>query len=150
MQGKENGNYLAHRVVFEITRTFDLLEDVSNRYFARFGLSPVKFNALVQLHYAGDDGLPLSELGEKMLVTGANITGLVDRLERDGLVYRGNDLRDRRIVRAKVTPRAKDLLFKIMPEHSKFIGKALSVLSHAEKELFIELLNKLQAGLDKY
>lgn len=150
MQGTANGNYLAHRVVVELTRAFDLLEDVLNRHFARFGLSPVKFNALVHLQYNGDVGLALSELGEKMLVSGANITGLVDRLERDGLVYRENDQRDRRIVRAKITPRARDLLCKIMPEHSKFIGVILSALDHDEKESFIGLLTKLQEGLDKY
>jgi len=145
-----NGNYLAHRVAIEITKTYDLLEDVFNRHFARFGLSPVKFSALMQLLHAGDEGLAFSELSEKMLVSRANITGLVDRLEKDGLVYREADGRDRRIWRAKVTARAKELLSAVVPIHGDFTGTVLSVLNPDEKELLIELLKKLQSGLDKY
>lgn len=145
-----NGNYLAHRVAIEITKTYDLLDDVFNRHFARFGLSPVKFNALMQLLHAGDEGLVLSELSEKMLVSRANITGLVDRLEKDGLVFREADLRDRRIWRAKVTARAKELLSVIVPIHGDFTGTVLSALNPDEKELLIKLLEKLQSGLDEY
>lgn len=145
-----NGNYLAHRVAIEITKTYDLLDDVFNRHFTRFGLSPVKFNALMQLLHAGDEGLALSELSEKMLVSRANITGLVDRLEKDGLVYREADRRDRRIWRAKVTARAKELLSALVPIHGDFTGTVLSALHPDEKELLIKLLEKLQSGLDKY
>lgn len=150
MKEIRNGNYLAHRVAIEITKTYDLLDDVFNRHFARFGLSPVKFNALMQLLHAGDEGLVLSELSEKMLVSRANITGLVDRLEKDGLVFREADLRDRRIWRAKVTARAKELLSVIVPIHGDFTGTVLSALNPDEKELLIKLLEKLQSGLDEY
>ncbi|MCL6558214.1 MAG: MarR family transcriptional regulator [Firmicutes bacterium] len=126
------------------------MEDVFSRHFARFGLTPVKFNALMQLMYAGDDGLALSELGERMHVTRANITGLVDRLERDGLVYREPDPRDRRSLRAKITPKAGSLLQRVAPVHGEFTGKVLSVLDNREKEMLIELLKKLQSGLSRY
>lgn len=65
----DSSNYLAHWVVIEFKKTFELLEDIFSRHLAKFGLSKVKFGALVQLLYAGDEGLALSELGEKMEVS---------------------------------------------------------------------------------
>lgn len=150
MKQGNGGNYLAHRVVIELTSTFELMEDVFSRHFARFGLSGVKYRALMQLQYAGEEGLPLSELGEKMQVSRANITGLIDRLERDGLANRETDLRDRRVVRAKITARAMDLIQSVLPVHGKFTGMALSALDQNEKEQLIGLLKKLQSGLEHH
>lgn len=150
MDESNGSNYLAIRTVIELAKACDLMEDVFNRHFARFGLSQVKFNALMQLMYAGESGLALSELGERMLVSRANITGLADRLERDGLVYREPDPRDRRSLRAKITPKARSLLQRVAPVHGEFTGKVLSVLDRREKELLIELLQKLQSGLNKF
>ncbi|MCL6639548.1 MAG: MarR family transcriptional regulator [Firmicutes bacterium] len=146
----DGDRYLAHRVIIEIASTYDLMEDVFNRHLARFGISQVKYKAMMQLLYAGDDGLPLSELGEKMAVSRANITGLVDRLERDGLVSRETDSRDRRVVRARVTARAKELLQFITPIHGEFTGSLLSVLDSKEKETLIELLKKVQSSLERH
>jgi len=104
----------------------------------------------MQLMYAGDNGLVLSELGERMLVSRANITGLVDRLERDGLVYREADPQDRRSLRAKITPKAVSLLQRVAPVHGEFTAGVLSALDRRDKETLIELLEKLQSGLSKF
>ena len=142
-------NYLAHRIVFEITKTFDLLEDTFSKHFAKFGLSSVKFKALMQLMLAGEEGLTLSELGEKMDVSRANITGLIDRLEKDDLVYRETDPQDRRVVRARVIPRTAELMRVIVPIHSKFTGSVLAALNTREKEQLLELLEKLRLSLEQ-
>ncbi|MDQ0285787.1 MULTISPECIES: MarR family winged helix-turn-helix transcriptional regulator [Desulfofundulus] len=141
--------YLAVRTVIELTRTMDLLEDLLARHFAHFNLSQPKFNALMELYYAGEEGLPLSELGQRMLVSRANITGLVDRLERDGLVVRVVDPKDRRVIRAQITPRAVQLIHGVLPLHMDLLKRATSSLNIEEKETLIRLLVKLQQGLDK-
>lgn len=140
--------YGAIRTIIELTKSFDLLEDVLNRHFARFGLSYTKFNALMQLRNAGEHGLSLSELGERMLVSRANITGLVDRMERDDLVVREVDPRDRRVFRAKLTPKSMRLLDSILPLHAEFTREAMSGLTTGEKEQLIALLQKLRARLN--
>ncbi|MGB9803011.1 MarR family winged helix-turn-helix transcriptional regulator [Desulfofundulus sp.] len=141
--------YLAIRTVIELSRTMDLLEDLLARHFAHFNLSQPKFNALMELYHAGEQGLPLSELGQRMLVSRANITGLVDRLERDGLVIRVVDPKDRRVIRAQITPRAVQLLHGVLPLYNDLINRAISCLNREEKETLIHLLVKLQKGLDK-
>lgn len=142
-------SYLAIRTIIELTQTYDLLDDILNRHFGRFGLSQPKFNALMQLRQAGDQGLVLSELGERMLVSRANITGLIDRLERDQLVTREADPRDGRVIRAKITLKAQNLLEDILPIHGEFTQKTMSCLNPAEKKELLKLLHKLKTYLDQ-
>jgi DNA-binding MarR family transcriptional regulator len=70
---------------------------------ARAGLSMAKFGALTHLLEAGEP-LSLSECAQRMTCVRSNITQLMDRLEKEGLVKRVEDPRDRRAVRAELTP----------------------------------------------
>jgi len=141
--------YLAIRTIIELTRCLDLLDDVMSRHLARFGLSQPKFNALMQLRNAGECGLSLSELGERMVVSRANITGLIDRLERDDLVTREVDSRDRRVFRARLTNKSLHLLQHIVPLHGMFTRETMSGLTGEEKENLISLLQKLSRSLQE-
>ncbi|MET7424581.1 MarR family transcriptional regulator [Dactylosporangium sp. NPDC005555] len=67
------------------------------------GLSAGGFDLLLRLSTSGDDGVPLGELAQALNVTPRNVTGLVDTLEREGLVRRAPDPADRRSVRAVLT-----------------------------------------------
>lgn len=148
-QANNRDAYLAIRTVIELTKTADVLDDVFSRHLAQYGLSRAKFNALMQLRLAPGEGLTLSGLGQKMLVSRANITGLVDRMARDSLVYREPDPRDRRIFRVKITPRAEELLEKLLPIHCNFTAEAISGLKEEEKEMLVNLLLKLRSTLEK-
>lgn len=101
------------------------------------------------MRQAGGRGLALSELGERMLVTRANITGLIDRMERDGLVIREADPKDRRVYRARLTAKASNLLDNILPIHADFTRRVMSVLSIPEKTQLTELLQKLRMEMEK-
>jgi DNA-binding MarR family transcriptional regulator len=70
--------------------------------FERFGLSAGKFTILMQL-YTAKQGLPPSEFANRANVTRATITGLLDRLERKGLVERQNHPSDRRMLTVHLT-----------------------------------------------
>ncbi|MDA8334270.1 MAG: MarR family transcriptional regulator, partial [Peptococcaceae bacterium] len=116
-------------------------------HFARYGLSWPKFNALVQLYLAGG-GLIQAELSTKVLVSSANVTGLIERLEKDDLVFREDDPSDRRVLRVYLTDKARWLMEYFLPIHTAFIGKVMSAPSNQEKEILTELLGKLKAGLE--
>ncbi|MHB1043385.1 MAG: MarR family transcriptional regulator [Eubacteriales bacterium] len=117
-------------------------------HFARYGLSWPKFDALVRLYMAGDRGLTQSELGKKMLVSRANITGLIDRLEKEALVVRRADPSDKRVFRVCLTNRAVTLMNAFLPVHNNYMHKIMSALDRHEKEVFISLLKKLKKGLE--
>ncbi|MFF2198206.1 MarR family winged helix-turn-helix transcriptional regulator [Streptomyces sp. NPDC058157] len=74
------------------------------------GLSAGALDVLARLGTAPEEGLSIGELARAAGVSSRNVTGLVDTLERDGLAQRVQDPRDRRSVRARMTPAGADWL----------------------------------------
>jgi len=68
------------------------------------GLSAGALDILIRLSTVPDDGISIGDLAQSAGVSSRNVTGLVDTLERDGLALRVPDRRDRRSVRAQITP----------------------------------------------
>ncbi|MFZ5644650.1 MAG: MarR family winged helix-turn-helix transcriptional regulator [Bacillota bacterium] len=144
-----NDRYLSIRTVIELGEAFQSLEDAVSTHLARFGLSWPKFRALVELHMAGDRGLNQSDLGKKLKVSRANVTGLIERMEKDGLVIRNDDPSDKRAFRVSLTERSERLINSFLPIHNQFIHSLVSVLEKDEKETLISLLQKLKKGIDE-
>lgn len=135
------------KFIVYLAATTRSLEEIYHEFFSRWGLSETKFNALLLLYQAGEEGMAFWELGEKMLVTRANITGLMDRLEKGGLVKREVNPEDRRSLIAKLTEEAKELVTEILPEFKCLNEQVISVLDEEEKSQFINLLQKLNNGI---
>lgn len=142
-------NEMPNKTIIELKKTSDILEEIHNKFFSRFNTSSTKFNALVILYKCSEEGIMLSEIGEQMLVTKANITGLIDRLEKQGLVKRTRDDIDRRKVWATITQKGK-IFAKEMIENYKEWSKNIMVdLDDEEKKQFINTLKKIQTRLVK-
>ena len=75
-----------------------------DRFADRHGLSEGRLFVLVQLGRAPEHQLPLGEIAEHLDVSPRNVTGLIDHLEKDGLVERVPDVADRRSIQARLTP----------------------------------------------
>src|SRR5438046_6931093 len=73
------------------------------RWADRFGLSEGRFQILVRLHHQANGRFTMGELAEMLDITPRTVTGLVDNLERDGLVRRVADPADRRPAHAEIT-----------------------------------------------
>ena len=82
-----------------------------------------------------DAPLSPAELAAHTGVTRATITGLVDTLERDGLVTRTPDPEDRRMMAVMLTPRGEKLLQKVLPSHFQKLTSLLEPLSETERTL---------------
>lgn len=91
------------QLMFSLINTGHAVEQRLEEALTQVGLSLAKFGALTHLVEAGEP-LSLGECAAKMTCVRSNITQLVDRLEADGLVRRVEDPKDRRGVRAAVTP----------------------------------------------
>ena len=78
------------------------------RWAERFGLSEGRFQILVRLHHQPSGRFTMGELAETLDITPRTVTGLVDNLERDGLVRRVADPADRRSVYAEITDQGRD------------------------------------------
>ena len=92
-------------------------------------------------------GLPLSEIAERLLVSGGNVTGIIDRLERDGYVSRARDKADRRVVRALLTDKGFELYKSFLPKYRDVIHRINSVLTVQERKQLQRLLKKLAHGV---
>ncbi|GAA2816902.1 MarR family winged helix-turn-helix transcriptional regulator [Kribbella solani] len=79
------------------------------------GLSESRFQILMQLKH--QDSVPLGKLAARLRVTPRAVTALVDQLERDGMVVRVADPKDRRTIRAQMTPTGRKLFDKIWTEY---------------------------------
>lgn len=107
----------------------------------RLDLTAPQFYVLATIGYAG--GMPFSNIGEKMMVTVSNLTGIVDRLEEKGLVVRERDLRDRRVVRVMLTDKGGKRYKSTIPLFEKSISEVFSPLGKPQQKELASLLRKL-------
>lgn len=104
-----------------------------------------RFDLLANL--ARSDGQTLASLSRSMLVTAGNLTGLVDRAARDGMVERRADLEDRRAWRVHLTPKGERAFREAEHRHAARVSKLFAGLSPAELSTMARLLDKLKASL---
>ena len=110
-----------------------------------YDLTVPQFGALEALYHLGP--LSLGELADKLLVTGGNVTYVMDRLEAQGLVSRYRSESDRRVVHAKLTEKGRALVARVFPEHAVFIEHLCRHLEPAEQQVLRRLLKQLGKGI---
>src|SRR5882724_9368618 len=93
-----------------LLRTADALQSRVEAKLKEFGLTGTQYNALRILRGAGQEGIPCSEIGERMITRDPDITRLLDRLQKRGLVERNRGQQDRRVIYGKITPAGLKLL----------------------------------------
>lgn len=104
-----------------------------------------RFDLLANLARA--DGQTLASLSRSMLVTAGNLTGLVDRAARDGLVERRSDPNDRRAWRVHITPKGQRAFQEAERRHATKVARVFAGLAPNELETLIQLLDKVKATL---
>jgi DNA-binding MarR family transcriptional regulator len=109
-----------------LLRTADRLQTRLADWLKPHGLSPTQYNALRILRGAGNEGLPCTQIGERMLTHDPDITRLVDRLVKRGWVARSRDARDRRVVRAHITKPGLTLLAQLDGPLRDFLRRLLA------------------------
>jgi DNA-binding MarR family transcriptional regulator len=138
---------LASECVVNLIRTESLVVTELDRLFRSHGLSGPGFNVLMIIEGAGR---PLSpyEIGDRRLVTRGTVTGLLDTLEKQGLVRRTPHPEDRRMLLIELSDPGRSLLAEVCSELFPIQEELTSSLSGAEKATLVHLLGKLQAHLE--
>ena len=135
----------ALRVWIALARCYSTFARAVTCRISEYGLTAPQFGVLEALLHLGP--LSLGELADKLLVTGGNVTYVMDRLEGQGLVYRDRSGEDRRVVQAKLTPEGRRVVSDAFPEHATFIRELTSELAPDEQEALRALLKKLGTRL---
>lgn len=119
------------------TRTRRLLQE-------RYATTLPRFDLMAQLERV-PKGLKMGELSKRMMVTGGNVTGITDLLEREGLVERVADPRDRRARLVRLTGAGRRAFAAMAEEHERWIVEAFTELSGREMATIAALLARLKA-----
>lgn len=143
--------YPEHRIetgqmFFGLVFAYEAITNHMGRRLGRFGLTFPSFNVLMILcspTYRAS-GCPMSQIGELLLVSKANVTGVVDSLEKRQLVERIDAEYDRRVKLARVTQAGLELLLGILPGHLREVRRITTGISIEERAQLRDLLTKLQ------
>jgi DNA-binding MarR family transcriptional regulator len=129
-----------------LLRTADALQTSAESKLNEFGLTGTQYNALRILRGAGRDGLPCSEIGERMITHDPDVTRLLNRLENRGLVKRARAKADRRVIYGMITTAGLKLLREMDGPVEKHGREILKHVGQEKLQQLIELLELLRSG----
>lgn len=145
VQFRRGGPY---QVMLSLVKIAGLLQKAGDRFFREFGLTQAQFNILIVLKYQRPDGCTQTELCAHMLVKGANMTGLVRRMIRDGLVTRDHHPTDERAWIVRLSRKGRQLLAEVEPEYYARVKALMGVHSSRELAQLAAQLEKTREALD--
>ncbi len=134
-------------ILLSLRYTEDVLQQSCAHLLGQYGLSKSSVNVLMLLRHGPPEGMQLHDLGDLLLVSRANITGLIDHLEQKAYVTRMIDPNDRRARFAQITSKGVDLLDTFMPLHYRNVKAMLQGLSDEEKKQLLGLLKKTRESI---
>ena len=138
---------LQEEAVLNIVRTADALKRDGELLFRRHGITSAQYNVLRILRGAGDRGLHCSAVAERMITAEPDITRLLMRMERLGLLVRHRNTGDRRMVTAIATDRGLQLLDELEAPLRELQEQQFVLLSDDEIEVLITGLEKVRDGV---
>jgi DNA-binding MarR family transcriptional regulator len=144
-----SGNHLALKVWLRLLACSTQIEtEIRKRLRSRFGMTLARFDYLAQLH-RHPEGLRMNVLSRYLMVTGGNVTGLTDELEKAGLVLREDHPNDRRSFRVSLTAPGRRAFERIAAEHESWLVELFSGADAAGQEALFEQLGELRVQLQK-
>ena len=137
---------LENEVLISLLRTADVVLRPLAEMLKRDGLSHTQYNVLRILRGAGAGGLSCREVAERMVTREPDLTRLLDRLERRGLVARGREAKDRRVVVARITRDGLALLARLDEPAAASAREALGHLGPQGLRSLARLLDQAREG----
>jgi len=137
-------DHRALRIWLRLLTCTQLIErQVRSRLREQFSTTLPRFDLLAQLE-RHREGLKMNELSRLLMVTGGNVTAIVDQLEKEGLVERLDEPADRRAFRIRLTRAGERSFGEMARAHEEWVVKLLAGLSRREHEELLKLLAKVK------
>jgi DNA-binding MarR family transcriptional regulator len=143
-----NMNPSALKTCAELMRTGSDLMAVFETVLGKFGLSQGRLLVLIVMNRTPQEAVNPSFLAEKLGVTRATMTGLLDGLKTGNFIERVADSRDRRRIGVRLTPEGKQVLEKLLPDYYRNMAKLTAGLSENERQTVLTLLAKINQKLN--
>ncbi|MCF8474717.1 MAG: MarR family transcriptional regulator [Emcibacter sp.] len=118
-------------------------KEIRNLFQSEFGVTLPRFDLMSAL-YREQGGLTMGELSKRMLVSNGNVTGIVERLQKEGLVKRWVLPTDRRIYSVGLTPKGRSE-FKVMADrHKEWISDILGELDEEDVAQMTKMMGRMR------
>ena len=126
--------------------TMQIENEISARLRREFATTLPRFDLMAQLARF-PAGLTMSDLSQRLMVTGGNVTGVTDTLERQGFVERITQPSDRRSRVVRLTPNGQAVFARMAAVHADWVEELLGGLAEPERQELYRLLGQLKWGL---
>jgi DNA-binding MarR family transcriptional regulator len=136
---------LEDRIFISLHKTADFLGQEAEQLFKPHGLTGTQYNVLRILRGAEPEGLPCSGIGERMISHDPDMTRLLDRMEKRGLIVRQRQTDDRRVIRTRITSAGLALLKNLDQPVRELHKRQFSHLPAARLKTLAELLEEVRA-----
>lgn len=137
---------LEEEVVLGMMRTADQLAVPMNEILRRTDLSLSQYNVLRILRGSAGEGLSCGDIAERMVRRDPDLTRLLDRLEKRGLVTRSRSTTDRRVVLSEIAPEGLRLLESLDDDVEATVKKTLGHMPADRLTMLCELLDEARGG----
>ena len=144
---KNFDTHLEARLFVAFMQIADSLGAQAEQVIKAAGLTAAQYNVLRILRGAGRTGLACREIGERMISRDPDITRLLDRMEKRGLISRSRESRDRRLVLARITPEGLKLLARLDEPVQEAHRKQLRHLGRERLGALTDLLQAARASV---
>ena len=135
------------RVWLRMLSTTKLIsQEIRRRLRAEFGATLPQFDLLAQLDRE-PEGLRLGEISKRTMVTNGNITGLVERLEADGLLYRETPGDDRRVTVARLTDEGRRAFAEMAAVHETWLREMMADVDHGTFSVLARNIDQIQLSV---
>ncbi|MBE2221035.1 MAG: MarR family transcriptional regulator [Anaerolineae bacterium] len=128
----------------KLSRAYETVTTRINAHLHDYDLTISQFGVLEAIYHLGP--MQPTQLAEKILKSGGNLTLVVSNLVKQGLVTRQQRANDRRCIDVHLTPTGQALVENIMPAHVAGVVETMSVLTQMEQEQLAQLCRKLGLG----
>jgi DNA-binding MarR family transcriptional regulator len=140
-------SHMGLRLWLRMLTTTNLVQaELRKRLRNEFDTTLPRFDLMAQLE-RHPEGLKMTELSRRLMVTGGNITGITDQLEKEGLVTRDTDPNDRRSTSVRLTPEGRALFDRMAVAHEQWVVEMFGGLDLDEKSRTHQKLGKLKQHL---
>lgn len=133
----------------ELLRYSNKLEQIiDDKLRHNYGQNISRFDVLSQLDRAKPNGLTVGELAGQLIASKGNITGLLDRMQKDGLIAKEAKQDDRRSFIVKCTDKGSELFDEMAENNAIWVEKALDAIDIDHMKDFAQFLNRSRNSLD--
>ena len=128
------------KIYIGMSRALNKINRATNKIYTKYGLTSGQFAVLEALYHKGE--LSVGEVQEKILTTSGTIPVIVRNLEKEGLLERARDEKDKRRFILRITKKGRDLMDLVYPENEEIIVSMINRWNKEEQEQILKYMKK--------